>query len=152
MVTVPLFRRLLGPDIDALPPSLLAAADSAQDQRWTGSAEIEAGRNPLARLLCRMMRLPAPESDVPVTVTFQRRGQGERWVRDFAGRRHESTLSERRSLMAERMGSATNIFRVSVVTGNSGSTWSASASLTSRCPRCFGRIAVPASASRTETD
>ena len=114
MVTAPLFRRLLGADIDALPPSLRAAHDRGEDQRWSGLAEIEASRNPLARLLCRMMRLPAPGSDVPVTVTFERCGDGERWVRDFAGRRYESILSERRGLLVERMGAATNIFRVSV--------------------------------------
>ena len=114
MVTAPLFRRLLGPAIDTLPPSLRAAHDSDQDQRWSGRAKVEASRSPLARLLCRMMRLPAPGSDVPVTVTFKRQGDGERWCRDFAGRRYESTLSERRGLMVERMGPATNIFRVSV--------------------------------------
>ncbi len=114
MVTAPLFRRLLGNAIDALPPSLREAHDSSEDQRWSGRANIKASRNSLARLLCRMMRLPASGSDVCVTVTFERCGDGERWCRDFAGRRYESTLSERRGLMVERMGLATNIFRVSV--------------------------------------
>lgn len=117
MVTKPLFRRLIGPAIDTLPPSLRAAHDGTDDQRWSGTAEVVGSRNPLARLLCRMMRLPAPGSDVPVTVTFERRGDGERWVRDFAGRRYASTLFERRGLMVERMGPATNIFRVSAAGG-----------------------------------
>lgn len=117
MVTVPLFRRLLGSDIDALPPALLSAHDSGEDQLWSGFAEVEASRNPLARLLCGIMRLPAPGSTVPVTVTFERHGDAERWCRDFAGRRYESTLFERRGLMVERMGPATNIFRVSVQDG-----------------------------------
>ena len=116
-MSVPLFRRLLGPAIDALPPSLRAAHDGGDDQSWSGRAEVEASRHPVARLLCRMMRLPASGSDVPATVTFQRRGDGERWIRDFAGRRYESRLSERRGLLIERMGPATNIFRVSVEQG-----------------------------------
>lgn len=118
MVTVPLFRRLLGPAIDTLPPSLRAAHDGGEHQRWSGFAEVEASRNPLARLLCRMMRLPAPGSDVPVTVTFERCGEGERWVRNFAGRRYASTLSARGGLMVEAMGPATNIFRVWVEDGS----------------------------------
>lgn len=116
-MTVSLSRHLLGPAIDALPPSLRAAHDGGGDQRWSGLAEVTASRHPLARLLCGAMRLPAPGSDVPVTVTFERRPGGERWVRDFAGRRYESTLSARRGLMVERMGPATNIFRLSVEEG-----------------------------------
>lgn len=117
MVTMSLFRRLLGPTIDTLPPSLRAAHDACENQIWSGLAEVEASRSPLARLLCRMMRLPAPGSNVPVTVTFERHRDGERWCRDFAGQRYESTLFERQGLMFERMGPATNIFRVSVVDG-----------------------------------
>lgn len=114
-MTVPLFRRLLGPEIDSLPRTLRAAHDGHDNQHWTGVAEVEASRNPAARLLCRMMRLPAPGSRVPVTVVFERHGDRERWRRDFAGRRYESTLSEQWGFMVERMGLAINIFRLSVV-------------------------------------
>ena len=117
MVTQPLFRRLLGSTIDDLSPVLREAHDSRIDQRWSGLAQVQANPNPLARLLCRMMRLPAPGSAIPVTVRFERRADAERWHRDFAGRRYRSTLVERGGLMIERMGMATNIFRVSVEDG-----------------------------------
>jgi hypothetical protein len=117
VVTQPLFRRLLGAAIDDLPPVLREAHDSRIDQRWSGLAQVEANPNPLARLLCRMMRLPAPGTAIPVTVRFERRGTAEHWHRDFAGRRYRSTLVERDGLMVERMGMATNIFRVSVQDG-----------------------------------
>ncbi len=116
-MTVQLFRRLLGPAIDALPPSLRDAHDSGQNQSWTGRARVEASRHPLARLLCRMMRLPSPGSDVAVTVMFERTRDGERWLRDFAGRRYRSTLTHRHGLMVERMGPATNVFRIAVEDG-----------------------------------
>lgn len=117
MVIQALFRRLLGSTIDDLPPVLRAAHDSRIDQRWRGLAQVEANANPLARLLCLMMRLPAPGTAIPVTVRFERRGDAEHWHRDFAGRRYRSTLVERDGLMIERMGVATNIFRVSVEDG-----------------------------------
>lgn len=117
MVTQPLFRRLLGAEIDDLPPVLRAAHDSRADQRWSGLARVEANPNPVARMLCLMMRLPAPGTAIPVTVQFERRGGAEHWHRDFGGRRYGSTLVERDGLMIERMGMATNIFRVSVKDG-----------------------------------
>lgn len=113
-MTQTLFHRLLGSTIDDLPPVLCEAHDSRIDQRWSGLAQVEANPNPLARLLCLMMRLPAPGTAIPVTVQFERRGGAEHWHRDFAGRRYGSTLVEREGLMIERMGMATNIFRVSV--------------------------------------
>lgn len=117
MVTQPLFRRLLGTTIDDLPPVLREAHDSRIDQRWRGVAHVKASTNPLARLLCRLMRLPAAGTVIPVTVRFERRGDAEHWHRDFAGRRYYSRLFERDGLMIERMGLATNIFRVSVEEG-----------------------------------
>ncbi|MFE8584372.1 DUF4166 domain-containing protein [Sphingomonas sp. NCPPB 2930] len=116
-MTQPLFRRLLGSTINDLSPVLRDAHDSRMDQRWRGVAQVETHPNPLARLLCLMMRLPAPGTAIPVTVQFERRGSAEHWHRDFAGRRYHSTLVERDGLMIERMGMATNIFRVSVEDG-----------------------------------
>jgi hypothetical protein len=117
MVTQPLFRRLLGATIDDLPPVLREAHDSRIDQCWSGLAQVAANPNPLARLLCLMMRLPAPGAAIPVTVRFERCGDAENWHRDFAGRCYRSTLVERDGLMIERMGMATNIFRMSVEDG-----------------------------------
>ena len=117
MVTQPLFRRLLGDTIDDLPPVLREAHDSRADQRWRGVAQVERHPNPLARLLCRLMRLPAAGTAIPVTVRFERRGTVEHWHRDFAGRRYRSTLFARDGLMIERMGLATNVFRASVKDG-----------------------------------
>ncbi len=100
MVTQPLFRRLLGATIEDLAPVLRAAHDDQADQRWTGLADVEASRNPLARLLCRTMGLPAPGTGIPVTVVFERHGASEHWYRDFAGRRYRSKLIERDSFLA----------------------------------------------------
>lgn len=116
-MTPPLFRRLLGHDIDQLPPLLRQAHDADDMQRWAGIAVVTRSANPIAKLLCRMMRLPSPGKDVPVTVLFERQSGAERWSRTFAGRRYRSSLAAGNGLMIERMGPATNIFHMSVVAG-----------------------------------
>lgn len=112
-----LFRRLLGPAIDGLASSLRAVHDEDDDQVWEGRADIQGSDNPFARLLCRMMRLPARGSGVPVTVRFERRGATENWLRRFGDRQYCSTLRMRHGRLVERMGPAANSFDVSVVDG-----------------------------------
>ncbi len=113
----PLFRRLLNDAMEDLPPVLRAVHDARDDQRWEGTAEVVLSRNPVARLLCRMMRLPAEGQNIPVTVLFERTSKGERWRRTFAGRRYQSDFSERDTGVVEHMGPTTNIFRASVEEG-----------------------------------
>ncbi len=108
----PLFRRLLGPEMDALPPVVRAVHDTDRDVLLAGTADIEGSRNPLARLLCRSMGLPTPGTDVPATVHFVRQGARETWRRSFGGRRYASRLYAKDGLLIERMGLVTNIFRI----------------------------------------
>ena len=116
-MNVPLFRRLLGQDIEALAPTLRQAHDATETQRWTGTAVVTRSRNPIAILLCLMMKLPAPGTDIPVNVVFERRGDCERWCRTFAGRSYYSDFTSKPGLIVERMGPTTNIFRLSIKDG-----------------------------------
>jgi hypothetical protein len=113
-VSAPLFRRLLGPAMDTLPTSLRAVHDQPGTLTLAGTAQVWRSPNPLARLLCNLMRLPAERADVPVSVAFERNGDRERWHRRFGERAYSSRLSSRGGLLVERMGPATNIFRVGV--------------------------------------
>lgn len=116
-MTEPLFRRLLGGAIDDLPSVLRRAHDSNDCQRWVGKAQVLASRNPIARALCWMMGLPKAGNDIPVTVVFERHGATEVWRRDFAGRTYHSRFVARDGLIVEKMGPATNRFRVCVEDG-----------------------------------
>ncbi|KPH65937.1 DUF4166 domain-containing protein [Novosphingobium sp. ST904] len=113
----PLFRQLLGKEMDALPPLLQEAHDASDRQRWEGLADITVSRNPAAWLLCRVMNLPARGRGVPVTVIFERSEGHENWLRTFAGRSYRSELSVKGGRVVERMGPATNVFRLSVKDG-----------------------------------
>lgn len=112
-MNVPLFRRLLGDEIDQLPLVLRQAHDAIELQHWAGSAVVTRSKNPIAQILCRMMKLPAPGNDVPIAISFERIGDVERWRRTFAGRTYQSDCTECDGLLIERMGPATNIFRIS---------------------------------------
>lgn len=116
-MTEPLFRRLLGDELDNLPPALRRAHDADDRQTWAGSSQVVASRNPIARMLCWMMGLPKAGSDIPVTVVFERDGEAEVWHRNFAGRTYHSRFIARDGMIAEKMGPATNRFRVSVKDG-----------------------------------
>ncbi|HEY9104147.1 DUF4166 domain-containing protein [Chitinimonas sp.] len=81
----PLYRTALGQDFDALPP-LLQRFHSQTGQAWEGEAVVRWSERPWLRLLLWLGRLPAPGLAVPVAVKLAAYGQGERWLRRFAGR------------------------------------------------------------------
>ncbi len=54
--------------------------------RGTGSFSVRRGQGMLARLLVRLMRLPAAGEAVPVRLVLTYHRAGERWERTFAGK------------------------------------------------------------------
>lgn len=106
----PLYRRLLGPAFDTLPEPVRALHGSAGAREWHGEAEVRRGRGLLARLAAAIVGFPETATAVPVTVTFTPEGEGERWTRDFGGRRFSSLQSEGHGrndyLLVERFGPA----------------------------------------------
>ena len=70
---------------------------------------MKSGRNPLARLMAFIVgvKIKAGE-DIPLTVTFTKDEQGERWTRNFGGQKFHSHFSLGRGrnthLAVERFG------------------------------------------------
>lgn len=108
---VPLFRQLLGPAFDDLPPRLRELHDSKDARQWSGVAEIRHGQGMLARMISALVGFPQAGKQVPVSVTFTPEKGKERWTRNFGGRRFSSTQSagmgKDRYLLAERFGIVT---------------------------------------------
>jgi hypothetical protein len=104
----PLYARMLGSAWDGLPEPLRRMHDPGEAMTAKGSATVERGRNPLARLVARVFGFPSAATDLPVQVIFTRTGEGERWERDFGGRRFASLQNPGRGrfthLLAERFG------------------------------------------------
>ena len=108
---VPLFRQLLGPAFDDLPPRLRELHDSKDPRQWSGVAEIRRGQGMLAIMISALVGFPQAGKQIPVSVTFTPEKGKERWTRNFGGRRFSSRQSAGRSkdqyLLAERFGVVT---------------------------------------------
>lgn len=106
----PLFRRVLGTAFEALPASLQALHDSRVTRHWHGLARVERGRGLGAALVTALVGFPRSGVDVPVSVTLNAEGDGERWTRTFAGRTFRSHQTPGRGkdehLVVERFGVA----------------------------------------------
>jgi len=118
MVGASLFRRLLGDGIDTLPQAVRQVHDASDDIIMVGSADVWVNPNPLAGLLCRMMRLPAAGHGVSVRIAFLKREEGECWQRTFGSRSYASRLDAEAGVLVERMGPAVSRFQLSTSQGS----------------------------------
>lgn len=104
---LPLYRRVLGDDLDRLPPAVRRLHDHRGRLCAAGTCRIERGDHPLARLVGWCFAFPPAGEDRPVRVCFADRGGVERWERDFAGQALVSEQGEvtgRPGLLFERFG------------------------------------------------
>lgn len=103
-----IYRQLLGPAFNDLPPRLQELHDSRQIRKWTGSAKVRRGRGVLARIVSAFLGFPAAGTEVPVSVAFSPEKGVERWERNFGGKTFSSTQSQGTGkdqyLLIERFG------------------------------------------------
>ncbi|HTT99334.1 MAG TPA: DUF4166 domain-containing protein [Rhizomicrobium sp.] len=106
--TLPLYRRYLGSAWSELPEPIRTMHDATGTWVAEGRADIERGKNPLARVAAFINRFPKAGRDVPITVKFEARDGRETWTRNFAGKQFSSVQYEGRSrdegLICERFG------------------------------------------------
>lgn len=106
----PIYRQLLGPAFDTLPPRVQDLHGSAAERRWRGHAEVRRGAGLLARIAAAIIGFPKAVAEVPVTVSFTSESDGERWTRDFGGQKFSSLQSAGTGrndyLLVERFGAA----------------------------------------------
>ena len=105
---LPLYRRLLGDAWHRLPAQVRAMHDCRQAQ---GSATVERGSSPLARLIAFVMRFPQAGEGVTVKVVFEKGAGHEVWRRWFGSTSFSSVHSAGRGrshrLLCERFGPLT---------------------------------------------
>lgn len=108
-LTAPLFRRVLGAAFDRLPRPLRDLHGNSTARRWIGQAHVRRGRGVVARFIAALFGFPPAGNAVPLRVSIMPEGDGERWVRDFAGKTFSSTLRHGTGrdeyLLIERFGS-----------------------------------------------
>lgn len=103
-----LYPQLLGPAFATLPAAVQALHAETRARQWTGTADVERGKGPIAALIANAFDFPKAAASVPVSVYFSPEGEGERWTRDFGGRRFTSVqmagTSRNQFLLVERFG------------------------------------------------
>lgn len=103
----PLFREILGSAWEQLPQQIRDMHDVKTSGVAEGIATVEHG-NVLGDLICKVLRFPSAEKDIPVQVRFDVSNKIEKWTRTFNGHSFQSWLrmgcgrSER--LFTERFG------------------------------------------------
>lgn len=103
-----LFQQALGETFPALPECVRSLHTVFDRRCWSGEARVTRGSSALGSLCCRLIGFPPEGEATPVTVTIERRGDKEHWLRDFAGKRFRSVLSLRGApgsgIVQERFG------------------------------------------------
>jgi len=105
---------LLASEFVALPDPVQKIHDRARCFSASGRCDVDEGRNPVARLIAALFRLPRAGRDLPVTVKFLTRGGREIWERRFGGSLMKSDLrrADHPGHVIERFGSASFMIRL----------------------------------------
>ena len=99
-----LYRTFLGDRLDTLPPQVQAFHDPDGVTVWQGTAEVQRGANPVAKLVCHLFGFPATGEAVRLRLTITPLEDGELWDRDFGGRRLVSKQVTRNGWLIEHLG------------------------------------------------
>ena len=113
-----LFQRLLDPTAFAtLPARVRKIHEALQTKTYRGQTDIERGSGFLAGVLAAATFLPPSGANIDTEVEIAVSPDGERWTRNFGGRRMRSQLWSADGLLCERLGLATFGFGLSVENG-----------------------------------
>jgi hypothetical protein len=103
----PLFRRVLA-DFAAMPPAVRAAHAPEPARELSGEVDIDGAENPFGGVIAWFAGFPRAGKSVRASVTIEREGDGEVWVRRFGRATFASHLSEGApGKLAERFGAIT---------------------------------------------
>jgi hypothetical protein len=101
---------------DTLPETLQRIHDG-QSKELLGRCVVERGNHWLVRWLAPITSLPPSSSDTVLSVNILVDDQGETWIRKFGAHRMQSRLRARGTLLAERLGATTLVFKLLAVHG-----------------------------------
>jgi hypothetical protein len=116
-MSLPLYRRVLGPRFSVLPTRVRELHDLKAASRWAGMVNVERGCSRLSRLAAWIAGLPPEGREQALCVAFEPIGANEIWKRQFGEARLRSVQYECRGFLCERVGPTTFVF-TPVASGN----------------------------------
>jgi len=99
-----LYRRLLGPAFDSLPPTLRDFHDVERERFFQATFRVTRGRGFLRNLLGKLGGLPAAGDAVPLRLRVFPDSDAEHWQRQFGEHRLDSVQRVQDGLMVESFG------------------------------------------------
>jgi hypothetical protein len=109
-----LYRRVLGPQFDSLPPVLQRFHGQPGPARASGQLSVRYGPGRLARWVGSVWRLPREGELQPATVAVEPRGGVEIWRRSIGGRSFVTRQWQSGALLIEALGVCSLGLEVSV--------------------------------------
>lgn len=111
----PLYANLLKESYDDLPPSLqlLHNLNSGDFQEYYGNCNVVGGKNFIAKLIAKIMKLPKSQYNAPLLVKFKTVKNTEHWMRYFDNQPFYSTQMQKGDLLYEKISFITLAFQVS---------------------------------------
>lgn len=109
-----LYERLVGKDWGRLDERVRRLHLRA---RGEGTFAVRRGEGRVASVVARLLGLPKGGESVPLLLSVEPSGGGERWRRNFAGREFVTVQGEHGGLMAERTGPFEILFRLTAEGG-----------------------------------
>jgi hypothetical protein len=109
------FRQWLGSAVDVLPQAIRTLHDDPLERSASGTVSVTRGTHPIAALMCRILGFPRNGENLPLTVEFEPRGDGEIWRRIFPASTFKSHLKPwrgRAGAMRECVGPLAYGFRL----------------------------------------
>ncbi|WP_395020359.1 DUF4166 domain-containing protein [Dongia sp.] len=109
------FRRWLGAAVDILPQAIRELHDDPLERSVSGTVTVTRGTHPIAALMGRVLGFPPDAENLPLTVAFEPRGDGEIWRRIFPTstfRSHLKPWPGRAGAMRECVGPLAYGFRL----------------------------------------
>jgi hypothetical protein len=111
-MTLPLYRRLLGPRFDMLPSRVRELHDLTALAVWRGRADVERGKSWVAWVIATLLSFPSAGRDQALFVAFEPTCGREVWRRTFGRTVFRSLQYERGGYLFERVGPSSLVFRL----------------------------------------